>query len=484
MDKQDKNKKQNYYNLSKNQILVYPLYRNSIAIERIVDFSLSTLQKNELVASIFNQEKIKNIIKDKVEADFREKNLIITKDISPQEKKLIEKKQSLLIRKYIKNEIKKIGQISVTIPFEKFLFLIGFSAKENSIDYNKIKFTHIINLITNLQEKSKVQMIEEVISDDCKEIYTDFYQTYRIPTIKIRVKQNEKENINTIEDLIKSTKRKKLSYIKEIELVFMPEILMSFGIVEKQYIALNIKKRLQYKNVYSFKLESIIRLIENKQFLKSENYFTLKKLNMLFGVKHKEMRFFVNTIIKPSLEEINTFFKDEFFVTYKVKKDETNKQHYLIFNIERYAKFDKILIHNMAALPYYIASRFYFSIDINKRKSKIKDFYDFANMINKKIDNMKDEEILYLYDEEYKNKTIKVWKEELRKNLIAQNKVLDFIENNKEKMKEKNIFYDDWLMCIVRDNIEENIEKKKPNIFLLEKMIDNPAVSLEYIKLM
>jgi hypothetical protein len=430
--------------------------------EKIADTCTQIFQESTLAKDINYVELRDKAIED-LSKDFDKHNLRVTSKTTIKEENEITKRQEIAIAQWIRNYIQNNIDLAFEVDYDTFISLTGIKTAE--------RVGVALKLLTEVQGKASYKYKIPEINEDFTEISYELAQVYAVPKIGLLLDEEMGTQYQTIEDYANSPVPNKRKHIKGIRFELSPSYLSAVLGLGRDYTASARKDRLKFNSSYSYRFDMLIRSIEKVQHIKKYNYFPIEKIQNKFGTNFAEYKHFKNRVLNPVIKDMNTYSPDLYveLVEYKSGKEIIA----VSFKISRKHNEDRRLKFGVDKTAYYIASRlFYFS------NEKIDNLLGFAHHVEKSFNSLD----LIMYGSRY----IAEWREEADMAILAEDEILQLIDNNRSFFMQKGIEYDEKRMCIVENFVEKSeIGDDKMIKKIIKKAdykIENPMSSLRYMK--
>jgi len=427
--------------------------RNAVTLndEKIADTCMQFFQESN-VAKRINYHNIREKAEEELAEKFIECGLIISPENTKQANREIEKKQELAIAKYVKEYILENFDTSFKVSFDEFINLTGVKSAK--------RFSYGLDMILNLQQKNFFEWEEETISDDYSTIQRKISRVSLLSSIAIVLDAKKTEGIEdfkTISGFRKSKIRNKSQYIEYIRLELSADYISSVVGLGRNFAVSDRRIRNQFKIAYTFKLDWLIRSIIKIQHNRTINYYTIDKLQRLFGTSYARTSHFLKDVLKPSIEEINNLSE---LKVETINHKEGSKIIAISFKISTNYEKVRALREGVSEVAYYIASRlYYFSSE------KIDSIIGFANHIDKVIYNST-RTSKGTIKEVYGGREMQEWEKESNDATIAEKELRALLSEHSSFFEEEDIFYDSGRMCLMKKAlVSSSLDYSVPNLF-------------------
>jgi hypothetical protein len=435
--------------------------------EKISDACVQIFQQSSL-AQDFDYKLLREKAEKVLFPKFEEHGLIQDETCTKKDLNEIEKKQEIAISQYIRNYIENNLDLTFEVGFDEFLEMTGVKSAK--------RIGNALRMLDEVQNKAVYEYKVPVISEDFKEVSYELTKVSTIPRISLILDEEMGEKYDTIGDYAQSDIKNKKKHIKGIKFDINKSYLSSVLGLGRDYTSTNRKDRNNFNSSYSYRLDILLKSIEQVQHMPKFNFYTFKEIQKKFGTNFKQYRDFKRRVLNPAIKDINDFTPLNVELVEVRENNARNKEiDGIKFRITRKLCDDKKTKFGIDKTAFYIASRlFYFS------NQKIDNLLGFARHIEKSFNSLD----IVLYD----NKYIAEWKVESEEAIKAEIEIIKFMDNNKRLCHENGLFYDEKRMCVVQkiiENInEDGLTVPKETIKLLntaDYKVENPMTSIKYL---
>ena len=417
-------------------------------------YSTTSVLMQKHFADKFNILKIKKSAEDRLERFFEENNLVPSSVMSEKEIKRIKTFRAIKIDELMKKDIIKAisNHNEITIPFDSFVKMLKI---KNVYKEGRVNLRELNNVIDRSQKDSFVEVRNDYLKHEEGVLKREFTisKIPLIPKITITIDQDIEGidgEIQTFEDLIRSKKRNKDKYIKSVKITFDQEAIVAGAFPWKGFAVTSLSTRHAHSSPYTSRLDDLIRNLEKVQHLKNFNRFKPEEIQQMFGVNYSNFNNFKQSVMNPSLEEVNN--QGVFEVEMKEKRvgdSKKGKLLYVYFVIKRKSMLIAKRSKDAETLAHFIASRRFFHHEYYLEAVEGMDFDEYRDGLSEYIKELvkknKSLDVKY-HTGEPNDRTLAQWAELFLENDEYVMKLKEYMGVDEKWFNDRSLVYDNLKM--------------------------------------
>jgi hypothetical protein len=436
--------------------------------QRLSDVSVYLLQI-EAKKKGFNYYKIKDEVAKDLSVRLREKGFNNYGELTTKQKKIV----NIAINQGLHKKLKEMGTFEISIGFKELVNLID--EKKLLRPNGNIRFDRVIESIQQAQSNSKISWKEWEVTEDMSDYHVVVGSSVIIPDIAFVV-DKELEGIDSIEDLLKSPKRNKDKYIKEVRITFSPKAFALLALPRSNKRLQDLKKR-HFNSIYSFFLDMFLKSIEGLPYPHEINKLTFGEAQKLFGTSYAKYITFKKNVLDIAMEETNENNKK--YGGYQVelvekRKNDTKKGELLNISFKLHHQNNHLIKGGFSFdLAYYIATRhYYFDTYITKEISE--SFSSYLEFIKEQTEKRNEYPNLVIAGDNSTDLSLEEWAVEHDEAQKAYNKLYIFINEDAKWFEKFHLKFSTDFLCLV------DVKNRPIQIMGGTWEIINPITSLKY----
>ena len=429
--------------------------------KRIEDTCIEIFQAEEITSKLrLDYKELEREALEHLLPKFEEYDLIEREDNSKKLNEQIRDYKEIALDSYIKNKVSEYLPRELRFPIKDFI-------QRTSIARIQSRFNEALQTIHQSSSKVSYSWMEQTIVFEEKEgakavkQKNDLMSGSIIPLFGLEFNEKIKDVLSpqeiknmTMEKFIELDLSNKQQYIDCIRMELNPKTLVNIvgiglfgGIHGKGYAKSLRKNRNSFKKSITFLFDLLARSIINLKTESSLRKFTFEELkDHLHASTYNSWESFRKSVLVPVIEDFNN--NTEMTCEYKLIPNNANWTHIqLLPKFKTNSMGFEASKYDYDYLAYFIAVQHKY-FQPNKLTDSLESFVVY---IQGELYNASE-------DIDLCGRTIKDWKILGVKVYETEKELLKLIEDNEELLKFNNLFYDEKRMCLVRENLKEDVD--------------------------
>lgn len=429
--------------------------------KRIEDTCIEIFQAEEITSKLrIDHKKLEKEALDYLLPLFEEYDLVEKEENSKKLNEQIRDYKEIALDSYVKNEVSKYLPTVLKFPIKEFIQRTGIARIQS-------RFNEALQTVNQSSSKVGYSWMEQTIIFEEKDGVKSVKQKNElmsgsiIPLFGLEFNDKIKEVLSpqeikslTMEKFIEMDLNNKQQYVDYIKMELNPKTLVNIvgiglfgGIYGKGYAKSLRKNRNSFKKSITFLFDLLVRSIINLRADSNLRKFTFEELkDHLHASSYNSWEAFRKSVLVPVIEDFNN--NTEMTCEYKLIPNNANWTHIQLFpEFKTTSMGFEASKYGYDYLAYFISVQHKY-FQPNKLTDNLESFVVY---IQGELYNASEDTELY-------GRTISEWKVLGVKVYQAEKELLNLIDENKELLKLNNLIYDEKRMCLVRENLKEEVE--------------------------